>query len=221
MPIRINLLAEAQAAEEKRRKDPVKRGAWIGAFCVVLVALWAFKIQLDIKNAKDQFNTEETNWKREEARYTAVTNSIARTVEIDHKLSELDRLTTNRFLWAPVLNALQKSVISTVAVTHFRGEQGYTTEESHMSGKTYIPAVVTEHIKVTIEAHDNNPSDQAYNKYKEALNQSPYFERHIGRKDSFVIEGTLSPITVDPNDPAHQFLTFTLASRFPEVRRGE
>ena len=29
MAIRINLLAESQAAEEMRRKDPVKRAVWI------------------------------------------------------------------------------------------------------------------------------------------------------------------------------------------------
>ena len=39
MPIRINLLAEAQAAEEMRRKDPVKRAVWIGGFVIFLVLL--------------------------------------------------------------------------------------------------------------------------------------------------------------------------------------
>ena len=31
MPIRINLLAEQQAAEEARRRDPVKRALWVGS----------------------------------------------------------------------------------------------------------------------------------------------------------------------------------------------
>ena len=29
MPIRLNLLAEAQAAEDLRRRDPVKRALWL------------------------------------------------------------------------------------------------------------------------------------------------------------------------------------------------
>ena len=33
MPIRINLLAEAKAAEELRRHDPVKRVIFVGALC--------------------------------------------------------------------------------------------------------------------------------------------------------------------------------------------
>ena len=45
MPIRINLLAEAQAAEELRRKNPVKRGIWIGGFLVLVVILWIAKLQ--------------------------------------------------------------------------------------------------------------------------------------------------------------------------------
>src|SRR5581483_549438 len=189
MPIRINLLAEAQAAEEMRRNDPVKRAIWIGAFCVAVVALWGFKVQMDISVAKTRYNALDAGWKGDEARYIAVTNSQARTAEIERKLAALDRLTTNRFLWAPVLNALQKTALNEVAVTHFRGEQGYTTEEPHMNGKTYVPGEVTEHVKVSIEARDNDPNDQGYNKYKETLNQSDYFIKHIGRKDAFVIEG--------------------------------
>ena len=35
MPIRLNLLAEAQAAEEARRRDPVKRAVWMAALIIV------------------------------------------------------------------------------------------------------------------------------------------------------------------------------------------
>jgi len=41
MPIRLNLLAEAQAAEEARRRDPVKRAIWIGALLVSVVLVWS------------------------------------------------------------------------------------------------------------------------------------------------------------------------------------
>ena len=37
---RINLLAEAQAAEELRRRDPVKRATWLGAFLVAAILAW-------------------------------------------------------------------------------------------------------------------------------------------------------------------------------------
>jgi len=52
MPIRINLLAEAQAAEEMRRKDPVKRAIWIGGFVVFLTLLAALTLQLKISRIR-------------------------------------------------------------------------------------------------------------------------------------------------------------------------
>ena len=54
MPIRINLLAEAQAAEEMRRKDPVKRAVWIGGFAVFVVLLCAATLQFKIIVAKSE-----------------------------------------------------------------------------------------------------------------------------------------------------------------------
>ena len=43
MPIRLNLLAEAQAAEELRRKDPVKRAILAGVgFVIAMVAVSLF-----------------------------------------------------------------------------------------------------------------------------------------------------------------------------------
>ncbi len=221
MPIRINLLAEAQAAEEMRRNDPVKRGMWIGAFLVALVALWGVKVQMDITLAKSRYANTEAGWKTKESQYGNVMTNRSRILEIDAKLAQLERLTTNRFLWAPVLNALQKAALNDVSVIRIRGDQSYARDDAHDVGKTHVPGVVIERVKLSIEARDNNPGEQGYNKFKEALNQSDYFAKRVGRKDSFVIEGVLSPVTADPNDPARQFMTFTLASRFPEARRGE
>ena len=43
MPIRINLLAEEQYLAEMRRRDPVKRAAWVGGFLgAVAVACWGW-----------------------------------------------------------------------------------------------------------------------------------------------------------------------------------
>ena len=46
MPIRINLLAEAKAAEELRRHDPVKRVIFVGALAVALTLVWSSSLQL-------------------------------------------------------------------------------------------------------------------------------------------------------------------------------
>ncbi|MGC3957234.1 MAG: hypothetical protein QM813_04480 [Verrucomicrobiota bacterium] len=52
MPIRLNLLAEAQAAEELRRNDPVKRALWVSVLLIALVLVWASSLQLKLIVAK-------------------------------------------------------------------------------------------------------------------------------------------------------------------------
>ena len=66
MPIRINLLAEAQAAEEMRRRDPVKRAVWIAGALVLVVAAWVVFLQVKIMKASGQL------------RYVGITTSEGR-----------------------------------------------------------------------------------------------------------------------------------------------
>jgi hypothetical protein len=225
MPIRINLLAEAQAAEEMRRKNPVKRAIWIGSFLVCVVVLWIAKLQLDISFENRDYNNVEVEWKNKTTKYSAVTNEQARTREVDQKLAQLDYLSTNRFLWAPVLNALQKTMVDQVQVTRLRGDQAYVKEDGRDVGsgstKKHIPGAMIEKVSLSIEAKDLKPGDQNYTKFKESLCSSDFFANRLQRRDGFVMDGILGPLTVDPVDPSRQFVTFTLASHFPEARRSE
>jgi hypothetical protein len=225
MPIRINLLAEAQAAAEMRRKDPVKRGIWIGSFLVLVVVLWIAKLQLDISFEQHEFNKIEADWKGKMTKYAAVTNAQARTSEIERKLAELDALHTNRFLWAPVLDALQKTMVDQVQVIHLTGIQAESKEDGKevtVGGvKRRMPGAMIEKIGLNIEAEDLKPSDENYNKYKETLCTFDFFATRLKRRDGFVLDGVLGPLTADPVDPNKQFRTFTLASHFPEVRVSE
>jgi hypothetical protein len=225
MPIRINLLAEAQAAAELRRKDPVKRGIWIGSFLVCVVVLWIAKLQLDIFWVSRDYNHTEADWKSKMSKYSAVTNEQAKTGEVERKLEQLDYLSTNRFLWAPVLNALQQTMVDQVQVTRLRGEQAYVKEDGRDLGsgssRKHIPGAMTEKVSLSIEAKDLKPNDQNYIKFKESLCTFDFFDTRLKRRDGFVMEGTLGPLTVDPVDPNKQFVTFTLASHFPEARRSE
>jgi hypothetical protein len=225
MPIRINLLAEAQAAAEMRRKDPVKRGIWIGGFLVCVVVLWIAKLQLDITFENHDYNTVATEWKSRMTTYSTVTNEQARTADVERKLTALDYLSTNRFLWAPILNALQKTMVDNVQVTKLIGAQTYTREDDHQVGqgtfRRIVPGSVTEKVSLSIEAKDYKPSEQTYTKYKESLCTDDFFAKRLQRRDGFVMDGILGQLTVDPVDPNKQFVTFTLATHFPETRRSE
>ena len=60
MPIRINLLAEAKAAEELRRHDPVKRVIFFGAFLVALALVWSSSLQLERMLGKKAVTDRQT-----------------------------------------------------------------------------------------------------------------------------------------------------------------
>jgi hypothetical protein len=225
MPIRINLLAEAQAAEELRRKNPVKRGIWIGGFLVCVVVMWIAKLQLDISFEKHNYSNIEGDWNSQMAKYSTVTNEKVKVEAVGQTLAQLDSLSTNRFLWAPVLNALQKTMVDQVQVTRLRGEQTYVKEDARSIGtgptRRFTPGAMTEKVSLSIEAKDLKPTDQNYTKFKESLCSFDFFAKRLQRRDGFVMDGILGPLTADPVDPSRQFVTFTLASHFPEVRRSE
>lgn len=124
MPIRINLLAEQQAAEEARRRDPVKRALWAGGFVVGLVLLCSGYVQLKLIRLKSELARQEAQWKRNEPTFLQVSNEVREAVSIRNKLDSLQRYATNRFLWANVLDALQHPTTEKVRVVNLKGEIG-------------------------------------------------------------------------------------------------
>jgi len=224
MPIRINLLAEAQAAAELRRKNPVKRGIWIGSFLVCVVVLWIVNLQLNIFFEQKNYNNIEADWKGKMTKYASVTNEYVKITDVERKLAQLDYLSTNRFLWAPVLNALQQTMVDQVQVTRVKGDQLDIHEDAHDVGTgtnlhRFYPAMV-EKTTLTIEAKDLKPDDESYGKYKKSLSDFDFFETRLQRH-GFVMAGILGPRTLDPVDPNKQFVTFTLAAQFPEERHDD
>jgi hypothetical protein len=218
-------MAEAQAAADLRRRDPVKRSLWIGGFLVVVVLLWIANLQITIFFDHGRYTNLEKEWNTKLAKYGTVTSDRTRTVEVEGKLHQLDRLSTNRFLWAPVLNALQRSMVDQVQVTHLKGDQTFVKEDAHDVGsgssRKHIPGATVEKVTLSIDAKDLNPEAQNYTKFKEGLGSFEFFAKRLGRRDGFTMDGVLGSLTVDPADPTKQFVTFALVSHFPEIRRDE
>jgi hypothetical protein len=226
MPIHINLLAEAQAAEEMRRRDPVKRTIWVAGFFISLVLLWCLWIQLQIIQANSELKRHQAHWTSIEKRHTEVTDNLKASALIDSKLNSLNRLSTNRFLWGSTLNALQQTVVDQVQAVSVRTEQVYSYLEA-VGAKTNTakviaakPATAVEKIGITIEARDWNPSEQNYNKFKEAISKFSYFKTNMAKADALRLT-SLSQPSFDPSDPVRPFVMFTLEMQYPEVRRYE
>src|SRR6266566_1384747 len=131
MPIRLNLLAEAQAAEELRRKDPVKRALLAGIILVVLAVFWSSTLQFKIIASKSELKTLQTQWSAIEKNYQVAVESKRKSIEVEGKLSALRQLKTNRFLWGTALNAFQQTLsgVDDIQVVRLKADQVYTQIE--------------------------------------------------------------------------------------------
>jgi len=223
MPIRINLLAEAQALDEQRRRDPVKRiiaGGIVAAVLMVAASGWlALKssiIKLELNRAESQLATRKNE-------YQVVLDNKNRLQDMTHKLGSLNQLATNRLLYGTLLNALQQTTIDDVRLVRLRCEQSYlfsdavkprtNSDDRVIPGR---PASVTEKIAVTLDARDSgpNPGDQV-NKFKKAIADNPYFQGILGKTNEVHLFNLSPPNSLD----GKPFVQFTLECKYPEKTR--
>src|SRR5262249_15257674 len=109
MPIRINLLAEMQALEDMRRRDPVKRAAIVGGALVAVVLLWSASLAFKQMTLKGDLSSLEGQISSGSKQYKQVLDNQQSLVDGRQRLASLNQLATNRFLIGNVLDALQKS----------------------------------------------------------------------------------------------------------------
>lgn len=224
MPIRLNLLAEAQAAEEMRRKDPVKRALWVSALVIALGLVWASSLQLKVIVAKKELGAVQAQVNLCTNDFARVTDLQKKTSEMTQKLTALAVLSTNRFLTGTLLNALQHTTVEDVQLVHLKLDQLYTfTEETKPStnGVRVIPgkpASVVEKTLLTLDGHDSsaNPGDQVL-RMKETLNQFSYFKENLDRANPVAWKNSSAP-QISP-ETGKAIVLFTLECRYPEKIR--
>ena len=225
MPIRLNLLAEAQAAEEQRRRDPVKRAIWVASLLIVLVLVWSSSLQLKAILINSEVTRLEGRVSSHTNEYKTVVESQTRIAEYKGRLDALRELSRYRLLQCTLLNALQQTTVEDVQLTRLRVEQIYTGVDGTKSrtndagvlipGK---PAKKIERILLTLEGADScgNPGDQL-NKYKSALATNAYLKEVLLKTNGIGLKNLappqVSPITGKPG------VAFALECRYPEVTR--
>ena len=125
MPIRINLLAEEQAAEEMRRKDPIKRALYIGGGLAGVMLFWIAITQMNVMAARRELSDYESRFKKVEDSSKQVRANQAALNDIESKLKSLHRYSTNRPLVGNLLEALQQASVENIRLVDFRTEQRY------------------------------------------------------------------------------------------------
>jgi hypothetical protein len=228
MPIRLNLLAEAQAAEEMRRKDPVKRAIWVGSIMVSLMLAWASSLQLKAMMAAREVGGIEGQMTSKSNSYKGVLDNWKKRDEVQEKIAKLYQLSTNRFLQGNLLNALQQTNADDVQLLHLKLDQTYAviegTKPRTNENNRVIPGKAgssTEKIVLMLDGFDAspNPGDQV-TIYKHAVAGQPYFRSLLGRTNDVNLKN-LSPPELMPlsGSVGRPCVLFTLECRMQEKTR--
>ncbi len=228
MPIRLNLLAEAQSIEDMRRRDPVKRAIWTGALLSSLMLVWSSSLQLKAMLAGNEVGRTEGLMNTRKNEFQQVLDNQKKTEEIRQKLAALQLLTTNRFLQATLLNALQQATADDVQLIRVKTDQSYTYKEETKARTNangvlpFKPATVTEKIVLSLDGTDSsaNPGDQV-NTFKQILGTNAYFRAALGKTNVANLKSMSQPqLLPTPGSTAGKAsVQFTLECRYPEKTR--
>jgi hypothetical protein len=226
MPIRINLLAEAQTEEDLRRRDPVKRTFLFGGCAVAAVLLWSLSLYATGLIRKSELGRLDTDLESRTNEYVRVLADQRRLADTYQRLGSLQQLATNRYLNGSVLQSLQQTTVESVHLVKLKTEQTFTfTPETkartNATGKIIAPpkpATVTERTMLTLDARDSsvNPGDQV-NRYKERVGNASYIRELLGKTNDITLRN-LAPPQADPQS-GKPFVLFTLECRYPEKVR--
>ncbi len=217
------MLAEAQAAEELRRRDPVKRVIFYGALLVALTLVWSSSLQLEAMLANKMVTDQLTLVQTHTNEFQHVQSDQKDLLAVKGNLQALKEMTANRFLQGNLLDALQRVTVDGVRLTRIRVDQNYVYvrgTKAQRTGSRVIagtPDTVREKIVVTLDARDTsaNPGDQV-NKFKEALAGEPYFKSVLNKTNGVQLVSLPPPqVSVD----GKPYVLFTLECHFPEITR--
>lgn len=223
MPIKINLLAEAQIIEDLRRRDPVKRAIFFGAMLVALALVWSSSLQLAAMIAKRDLNQVQIAIDTKTNEYQHALVSQGRVTEANKKLDALRSLSNGRFLQGNLLNALQQATVDGVQLMRMRVDQSYFKVEGtpNQTNNDHVvighPGTTTEKIVVSLDARDysSTPGDQV-NKFKTAITGQPYFKAMLDKTNGVQL------ISISPSQTGFDgkpFTLFTVECNFLEHTR--
>jgi hypothetical protein len=221
MPIKINLLAEAQADEDLRKRDPVKRAIFIGVLLVVLSLVWFSSILLEHIMASQQLAQAQAGIESHTNDYAVVQVKLKKIAEAQKKLDSLQKLSAGRFLQGNLMNAFQQVYVPNVQLTHLRVDQSYagstgTSAVTNLYGVTPGRAGATiERVVITMDAKDFSANGDQVNRFQDVFSKQGYFKSNLAT-NGIRLANLSPPQTSYDSKP---FVLFTLECRFPDKSR--
>jgi hypothetical protein len=198
MPIRINLLAEQQNAEEMRRRDPVKRTLYVGVALVLLMLLWIGLTEINVSLARRELSGYETRLKSIEEQSKQARNNQTAINETDSKIKALEKYQRSRFFWGTFLNSIQETAVENVRLMEIRGDQRYLSGEANRFFTTNISVAAVSRPpawKIWASApRDKNVQTLALATLSTVTNKAPFTTNHL----EYAIRVT--PVSTNLND---------------------
>jgi len=223
MPIRINLLSEAQAAEDVRRRDPVKRSIYVAVCFVVMVLVWISSLQVKIMADNSRLGNLQARLDAHTNVYNQILKNKAKLFEVNDKLAALNRLSASRLLLATMLDSLMHCPVDGIQITHLRTDQAFENvaevKQVMENGRLQVaghPAGAAEKVKLLLDARDNspNPGDEQITKFKETLAHSAYFMAQQITTNNILLKNLSSP-QLD-GETGKPYVLFTLECTYPD-----
>ena len=207
MPIQINLLSEALAEEDSRRRDPVKRMIYLGAFLVALSLVWFSSIVLEHMVENGNLTQVQADIQAHTNDYNVVVSNLKKITDKQQRLEALQKLSSARFLQGNLMNAMQQLYVTNVSLAHLRVNQSYGHKDSQ-------PGQTIAHTILTLDAKDfsSNSGDQV-NHYKDALSGLNFFKTNLNSNNAVQLSNLSSTQTDTDGKP---FVLLTLECHFTD-----
>jgi hypothetical protein len=212
MPIQINLMTDALAEQDLRKRDPVKRAIFVGALLAALMLVWFSSILLGHMVANNNLAQVQSEIQAHTNDYNVAISNLKTFHAAQDRLKKLDDLSSARFLQGNLMNALQQLYVSNVSLMRIELSQHYTS-----TGEDAKSASVTESTVLTLDAKDSspNPGDQV-NHSKDAISQLDYFKSRLTAVDGVKLSNLSPPESAPGSTP---FVLFTISCRFTDHLR--
>lgn len=123
-------MAEHLAAEEMKRRDPIKRAVAVGVLLMVLMLVWIGLTQMNVTAARNELEQNTNKLAKLEESTLVIKTNQALFLESEFKIKSLEKYSTNRFFWGTFLDALQQVSVENIRLMDVRSEQRYITNDA-------------------------------------------------------------------------------------------
>ena len=216
--VQMNLLAERQEAAALRRRNPIRWGSWAAALLILAFLCWGVLLRLTLGRATAELNRCQAQLASIQKDSKEVSANSRKAGETERALGSLDKISSNRFLWALPLNALQYTLADNIQlirlrmqeeIVHLPGAKLATNSNKGIAGKS---ATSTARITLSLQGkHFGEPPTAE--RFIEDLGSFPYFKANL-RKVQPIRLVSISPQQVDPIETSKTFILFNIECRF-------